>query len=223
MGALVESLLSAVTGTVAMTLSETGGEEPFDMALNLMLKDGVIIFNAEAMTDVTGQSMEGVEWFGIDINDGLGDLLAEAGLGDELDDGSADALDAAAVQADTVLRLADGEVAGMPVAVFEMRVDAGSFMSLAGSADGANGELIARNYIGLDDHYSHRVEIEGTLSLSLSLAGSDGNVSQSAFGVDIDIDLSDFNQAVSVEMPEDAFVFPLAMVMAMSSQAAASQ
>ena len=222
MGALIESLLSAVTGETTLSMSETDGEEPFDMTFNLMLKDGVIVFSAEAVTEMTGQSMEGMEWFGIDITGGLADVLAEAGLGAAPDDESAQApADAEAAHKGTVLRLADDEVAGIPVAVFEMRVDAGHFMPLAEAAEGDAGELIARQYIGLADHYSHRVEIDG--EASLSLPGSGESVSQMNLALDIGVDLSAFNEPVAVELPEEALVFPLAMMIMMSNQAAASQ
>ena len=220
-GALIELALTAMSGEFMLDLNIDSSAEPLAMTLSLRLKDGVIAFNAGAMEEFTGESMEGFEWFGVDVSGALDDVLMQAGM-DSLP-GVADpsAMEKEVAHALAVTRLADDVVAGIPVAVFETRIDAGSVASLymgeaLEAAGSEQGELISRHYIGLADHFTRRMTIAGDMALPKSEAGEiAGNVN---LAMNIGIDMSAFNQPVSVEIPEDAMVFPLAMMMQMGER-----
>ena len=184
--------------------------------------------------------MTGLEWFGIDTSGAIGVLLDEAGMGTAQDMGmsSQSSMEAVEDDATVIVRLPDQIIAGSALAVFESSVDVNSIMQLlslediqaaAGSGDGADAdmaramiqgmdvrELSSRHYVGLDDHYTRRMEMAMDLTLSGELVGlEDGNIS---LIMNIGIDMTAFNQPVSVEIPEDAVVIPLAMMMQMGSQ-----
>ena len=240
MAALLEMLLSAVTGDLSFRFDGLSGDEAIEMELNLLLKDGVIVIGAGAMEEMTGEEMTGLEWFGIDTSGAIGVLLDEAGMGTAQDMGmsSQSSMEAVEDDATVIVRLPDQIIAGSALAVFESSVDVNSIMQLlslediqaaAGSGDGADAdmaramiqgmdvrELSSRHYVGLDDHYTRRMEMAMDLTLSGELVGlEDGNIS---LIMNIGIDMTAFNQPVSVEIPEDAVVIPLAMMMQMGSQ-----
>lgn len=240
LAALLEAVLAAIEGDVFLSLGGTAGEEAVEMDLNLVFKDGVILFGAGAMEELTGQPMEGIEWFGVDTSGALGDLLADAGLASltDLTGMPSPTKDEAEAQATNVTRLADEAVAGVPVAVFESNIDANSLLAAltlediqaeVGSDQEVNAEealavarsmdvrsLASRHYIGIADHFSYRMEMVIDLAL-------DGESVGAGYGdinliMNIDIYLSEFNQPVNVEIPEEAFVLPLAMMLQMGSQ-----
>lgn len=221
MGAFVELLLTAMTGEMTLDMNIGSAEGPIDMTISLLLKDGVIAFNTGVMEELTGESMEGFEWFGVDVSGALDDVLMEAGLDTMMGADEASSMEHEMMQAAAVARLADAEVAGIPVAVFETRMDADMVTSMiAGedleAADAGEGELVSRQYIGLADNFTHRMTISGDMTLPKS---EDGAITgYMTMVLDISIDMSAFNQPVSVEIPEDAVIFPLAMMMQMSSQ-----
>ena len=235
----LEMLLAAVRGDVSLNLSGSSGEEAIEMELNLLLKDGVIVFGAGAMEDLTGQPMEGVEWFGVDTSGAIGDLLSAGSMGTvmDMDKTSALAMDEAEAGAITVARLPDEIMGGIPVAVFESSIDVKAILQLltieaiqaaspdqSADADMALAlaqsidvrEMSSRQYIGLDDHYTHRLTMSVDLTVQGGLIGAD--YGDANLTMNIDINLSEFNRPLNVEIPEDAFVFPLAMWMQMGSQ-----
>ena len=110
--ALMETLLSAVTGEIWLDLSGVADEEEFALELQLRIKEGVVLIGAGALEDVTGQAMSGMEWFGVDMTDGLEDILSEAGLGGEMEWASTSTaeMEAAEAAATTITRLPDSEV-----------------------------------------------------------------------------------------------------------------
>ncbi len=217
MAAALEPLLTAITGEFTLSLSGASADEPFEMSLDLLLKDGKIVFNAAAMSELTGDSMEGLEWFGVDISGALDEVLQEAGIGaapaehdSMMDDGPASGM--------MVTRLDDSVLAGVPVAVFETSLAASALESmLAAETDdpamSISGAISSRNYIGLSDHFSYRLELTGELTLPDGEHGAG-----TTLVMDVGVEMSAFNQPVSVEIPEDALVFPLAMMLQMNSQ-----
>lgn len=237
---LLERLLAAVTGDVSINMSGASGQEAFEMELHLLLKDGVIVFGAGAMEGLTGQPMEGLEWFGVDTSGAIGDILSEAGMGSALDAASTSppAMKDAETEATAVTRLPDEVIGGITVAVFESSVDINSILEMlilediqaaAGTGEGADADMAiamvqnidarkmsSRTYIGLDDHYTYKTDMEMELTMrgeSVDMAEGDVNLTMS-----FSINFSAFNLPVSVEIPEEAFVLPLAMLMQMGSQ-----
>ena len=211
--AMLDTLIAGMSARLSADIQIASQDGVEDMSLNMLIKDGVVILNAAAVAEATGESMGGLEWFGIDAT-GLFTLLAE-----ELDMHSAMTSDkgmsgvSEMMMAQAVTRLADSVVNGVPVAVFEIDQNLDQFMGLldtgatAAVADSAS-TLTAtmRQYIGLDDYYTHRAEIH--------IASADEAL-MASMAMSMTMDFSDFNLPVAVEIPEDAFVFPLEFLLQM--------
>ncbi len=232
LSALAELLLTSAKAEISFEASGTSGEEVLDFALDLRLKDGILLLGAEAVESLTGESMTGVEALGVDLNGAIGEMLEETGALPTTDVSEMEAAEAAAI---SITRLADDEVADVAVAVFETTIDLDAFFSLVSAEDlvaEANDiydpedarklieaidvrDFTSRQYVGLEDHYTYRMD----MSLDVTIAHEDYDMDEDAsFIMDMDIMLSDFNEPVDVTIPEDAFVFPLAMLMQMGSQ-----
>ncbi len=231
-GALMELMLTSVAGEISFEFSGSGGDEDLDAAMTLLMKDGVVLLDAAALEALTGESMGGVEALGIDLNGAFDETFSELGV---MDLSAMNAKSEAEVAATTVTRLPDDEIRGIAVAVFETTIDLETFLSLASAEEliAASNELddpeevaklmeaievsdfTMREYIGLDDHYTYLIDIslDMTISSEASELGDDGS-----FVMDMSMEVSDFNEPVEIEIPEDAFVFPLAMMMAMGSE-----
>ena len=211
--AMLDTLIAGMSARLSADIQIASQDGVEDMSLNLLIKDGVVILNAAAVAEATGESMGGLEWFGIDAT-GLFTLLAEesdmhsAMTSDEGMSGVSEMM-----MAQAVTRLADSQVNGVPVAVFEIDQNLDQFMGLldtgatAAVADSAS-TLTAtmRQYIGLDDYYTHRAEIH-IASVDEALMAS--------MAMSMTMNFSDFNLPVAVEIPEDAFVFPLEFLLQM--------
>lgn len=232
MSALAELLLTSLEADVWVELQGEAAEEDFDMGFNLLLKDGVVLVGAEALEAVTGEPMTGIDAIGIDLNDAIGEMLEETGAMPAMD---ADEMEAAEMAAISVARLADSELNGVAVAVFESDFDLNTILSLisaeqlVGASDDMEdsqaaaqmmeaidvSEFSVRQYIGLGDSYTYRI----VMALDMTMASESGDLDADAqIVMDMSIDLSNFNEPVEVEIPEDAFVFPLAMMLTMGSQ-----
>ena len=206
---LGEVMLTTTKAEISFALSGWLGEEALDMELSLLLKDGVVLLGAEALEAVTGEPMTGLDAFGLDLSGAVADLL------DESDAMPAHEKDGVAIMesgATTITRLADSEVNGAPVAVFETATDLNALFALVNAAELMDGIAVnafeSRHYIGLDDGYSYRTELDMSLT--------DASYGEGSISLDMVVDLSNFNQPVAVEIPEDAFVIPLAMMMMMA-------
>ena len=232
LNALAELLLTSAKAEISFEVSGNSGDEVLDFALELRLKDGILLVGAEALEELTGESMTGVEALGVDLNGAIGDMLEETGALPTTDVSEMEAAEAAAI---SITRLADDEVAGVAVAVFETTIDLDTFFSLVSAEDlvaEANDvsdpeevrklieaidvrDFTSLEYIGLEDHYTYRME----MSLDVSIAHENYDMDEDAsFVMDMNIMLSGFNEPVDVTIPEDAFVFPLAMLLQMGSQ-----
>ena len=231
-GALLELLVTSLTGEVWLNLSGTSADEEVSMELSIRLKEGVILLNPGAMEEISGQPMTGMEWLGVDVTGAVGDLLAESGMMPEMD---ADGMEEAEASAISITRLPDSEINGVTVAVFETSIDVNSILSLISIEDMiafSNPEedpeksmemieaidvrdLSSRQYIGLDDHYTYRFDVSVDLTAPDESNSNDGG--EKTIVMDLDVGLSGFNDPVEVEIPEDAMVFPLAMMLQMNN------
>lgn len=235
---VVDSFIAGLTGDITLDLYMVTEGETTDVAMHLLMRDGIFVLDAGALEDLMGQPMEGVDWLGLDAN-GIMTLLASdpsmteaLGLMDDMTTDSSD-LKAIGEAATSVTRLADSEINGVAVAVFESSVDLGVLTDVVmelydsqGSMDPAEiaqaretlaeTELTMWQYIGLSDHYTYRTAV------SMEMGDSDvENDGQSQVVMDMSLsmtlDQSNFNEPVIVEIPEDAFVMPLAMLMQMGN------
>ena len=182
--------------------------------------------------------MQGVDWIGLDAN-GIMTLLASdpsmteaLGLVEDLPTDTSELM-AAEEAATTITRLADSEINGIAVAVFESSVDMGLFGDMIiglYNPDGlmdpmevatleeqlAETDLTMWQYIGLNDHYTYRSAV--AMEMNSSEIEDDGRGrAETAMSLSMTVNQSNFNEPVVVEIPEDAFIIPLAMMMQMGN------
>ena len=217
MVAIFDAAIAGITAELTADLQITNQDGIEDMALNLLTKDGIVMLNAAAVAEATGESMGGMEWFGVDANGVFALLTADSDMQDMMksEDSHSDMADMSEMaMAPTVTRLADSEVNGVPVAVFESSLNMSQIMALlspvAGDAADSAATLDATvlQFIGLDDYYQYRAEATINVAESSSMT---------TINVWFALGMSDFNLPVTVEIPEDAFVFPLEFLMEMGS------
>ena len=177
---LLESLLTGLTGELSISVAQSSAEGDSDLQVDLRIKQGVLLVNAAVLEAATGESMSGLEWLGLDLNGAVDELLGEAGLSDmsDMTQDQMDEMAAAEAAAMATTRLPDSEINGVAVAVFESTLDLETIMSLLSleamgmSESGQDAEmtmamlesmevrdLSMRQYIGLVDLYSHRIEM----------------------------------------------------------------
>ncbi len=224
--ALVEEVLAGIDGTLSIELAQTGGgEEDTQMTLSLLMKDGVIVLDAASLESVFGDSTGSMEWFGLDTA-GITELLMSDELMQEGMDDMTDEYQDYPEMAPAIERLPDSEVNGIAVAVFESALGYSALSSLTGliaiadpsaAGDGSldtaiDGMLSMRQYIGLEDHYLHRAELSMTIGMAVD------ETDAGSMDMSMSLNLSDFNQPVAVEIPEDAMILPLMMMMQMGQQ-----
>ncbi len=231
---LAEVFLTAAKANVSVEMTDSSGEEEVKTEINLLLKDGILLLSAEALSALSGEDMSGMEGFGVDLNDAIGDLLAETGVMPEADSAEMQEMEALADTAMSIQRLPDSEVDGAAVAVFETHFDVSGFFSLVSAeqlvatSDGLDdprawneimdsievGEFSMTQYIGLADSYTYGVDIVADMSMSYT---EDGQMMESLIDFELTAILSQFGATVEVPIPEDAFVFPLAMLLQMGN------
>jgi len=230
--ALAELFLTSAKAVIWVEMTETTVEGDVTTEFNLLLKDGILVISADALSALTGEDMTGMEGFGIDLNDAVGELLAESGMLPEADSAEMQEMEALADSAMSIARLPDSEVNGMEVAVFKTDFDLGAFLSLVspeqlvaayGDLDDPLtlseimdsievGEFSVTHYIGLDSSYTYGLDVLMDLSMSYT---ENGQPMTSSIDMEMAALLSKFGEPVEVAIPEDIFAFPLAMLMQM--------
>ncbi len=233
-GELAEIFLTSAKANLRIDMTDSSGEEEVKSEFTLLLKDGILMLSAEALSAVTGEDMAGMEGFGIDLNDAIGELLTETGAMPVADSAEMQEMEAVADSAITIVRLPDSDVNGAAVAVFKTDFDLNAFFSLVSAEQivGASndmddpeavrelmdsievGEFSVTQYIGLGDSYTYGTDIAVDVSMSYM---KDGQLQDSSIILDMAAVLSNFGEPVDVPIPEDAFVFPLAMLLQMGT------
>ena len=232
-GALAELFLTSAAADVWIQMRDLSGEEEVESEINLLLKDGILMLSADALSALSGEDMTGMEGFGIDLNDAIGELLTQSGAIPAADSAEMQEIEALADSAMSITRLPDSEVSGVAVAVFKTDFDLGAFFSLvspeqlvAASHDLGDpqtlaeimdsvevGEFSVTQSIGLEDSYTYSMDIVVDMSMSHS---KDGQLRTSTVNFEMAVLLSNFGEPVDVAIPEDVFAFPLAMLLQMS-------
>ncbi len=234
MRAGLADLLTGIEGEVSLLVTEittdkTGAEVVSETPVNLIMENGVYALDLASLFGASGESiegMEGFEWLGADLNGVAASILAEATASYNTEGGMLNMDESDLAESMTITRLPDGEVNGTAVAVFELAIDYAALLEVidvtavvAGmSADAAadqsevetalesfqDATLVIREHIGLEDFYAYRVDV----------------AAESAFAsFNLGIDLGDFNAPVDVDIPDDAFIFPYALVTQMQKRA----
>lgn len=231
------SLLTSIEGEVSLLVTEittdkTGAEVVSETPVNLIMENGVYALDLASMVEASGESiegMEGFEWLGVDLNGAAASILAEATASFNTESGMMNMDESGLAESMTITRLPDGEVNGTAVAVFELSIDYATLLEviditavMAGmSADAAadqseveamlesfqDATLVIREHIGLEDFYAYRVDVAAESAFASFALG---------------IDLGDFNASVDVDIPDDAFIFPYALMTQMQMQMRAS-
>ena len=231
--AWIAMVATAMSGEIMLHLTGETTEDEIDTHFIVLMKNGIFALNEGAMATLGGRMLPGFEWIGYDARGAVDELKAAVGAADsgamypELEEANARAM--------SRTRLPDAEVMGIPVAVLETKVDFRSVLSLmtledvlaeAEPDEAQYADLIlavmqhldmrdvsARQYIGLDDHYTHRIDFTVDMTIggkALGMEGMDFNIT--AF---IEIDLSGFDEPFVVELPDNLMLIPLEMLLRM--------
>lgn len=229
MAALLEEFVSSLTGEMSVTIRDASGDEPSEIEIVALMKDGVYVLEVATLEAMTGESMGELEWLGIDTS-GISEMLLEEA---ELDTSFRSmqvysAMDEIGLEQHlTVERLPDTEIMGSPAAVFDLSFDLASLLSspeiqafilsdqMDAEVSGSEFEAIidmmgltqmsVREYIGLADFYTYR----GDVTLSSNYDGEYGSFQLTMLAR---VEMRDHNMPVDVAIPEDAFVLPLSML-----------
>lgn len=228
---------TAISGEISLHLTGEMPEEEIDTQFIVLMENGIFALNEGAMETLGGRMAPGFEWVGYDARGAVDELMAAVGAGGSAEDDGASSpeMDKANADAMSLTRLPDAEVMGIPVAVMETSVDFNSLASLitledvlaeAGPDEVQYADMALalmqyldvrdvsfRQYIGLDDHYTHRIDFTMDLAIAgdlLEMEGMDFNISMS-----VDIELSGFNEPFEVELPDNVMLIPLEMLLGM--------
>ncbi len=236
--ALFERILTSITGALSMTITATSSEGTSEITINALMDNGVYLVDSATLESLTDEPMEGVEWLGVDITGALETLMAMPDIASSVDiismPGIADL--EGLEQVLTVTRLPDSEVNGVDVAVFDYEFDLPALLELPGLNERAmqlseadaplkagmldiveNMRVSARTSVGLADFYTYHTLINFSIELDgESMGNADGSLVSAQFN--IEADMSEHGQPVSVEIPEDAFILPLSLLLEMGSQ-----
>lgn len=236
--AQLDSFLAGLSGEIRADIHLVADGETTDFALHMLMHDGVFALDADAVEELMEQPMDGMDWIGLDAKGLLPLLASDPGMSEllgldadeELPEGASTLADVEEA-ATTITRLADSEVNGLAVAVFESSVEMSLLADMViGAYEGttaldpseiaamrqqlADAALNMRQYIGLSDHYTYRTE------LSMEMGSADvqaGGLGASEMSLSMTLDQSNFNEPVTASIPEDAFILPLAMLMQMGN------
>ena len=233
---ILERVFKGIEGELSLSITSTT-DATIDLTLNMRMRDGVYLLDAATLEGLMGESMGGMEWLGFDTSGAVSSLASEEELSSAI--GLATVTNEPEMEAYTsIVRLPDSEIDGISVAVFEYDFDMASvaadfdmqdMMHMAGSdapldeasVDNMMSMLSAMRIsglelIGLEDYQTYRM----TFDIEMTFDGAtmdDPDIGSMSMLISAVVDLRDHNLDVDVEIPEDAFVMPLAMLMQMGN------
>ena len=227
---LLDAFVAGLTGRITLDLSAGSAEEVTELSLHVLMKEGVFALNAQALEALSGEPVQGMDWLGLDAEGVFSLLMDDPSLSGSLNSlvsPPADGADKSEIRAaaNNVTRLADSEINGVAVAVFESSPDleilTDLLLDMAGPADSMDDAdvealmsamtLIMRQHIGLSDFYSYSTE------LYVTVESHEVSSSANLFDMAVVINMSDFNEPVAVEIPDDAMILPISMLLQMGS------
>lgn len=239
---IFDRILTSIVGALSVTVVETSSEGTTETSINALMDSGVYVVDATTLESLTGEPMDGVEWIGVDVTGAMETIMEMPDIAASIDiTPMPNAADLEGMEnVLTITRLPDSEVNGVAVAVFDYEFDVPAFFELPSLNEAMmqlsnedslsfallkmsmsdfleNMQLSLQSYVGLEDFYTHRAIVVFEMEVDGERMGyADSGVASSLFTVDVV--MSEHNQPVSVEIPEDAFILPLSMLLQMGSQ-----
>lgn len=240
MPTLMDDMFTGIDGEAyfVLTLPDMFGQMigTTEIPLNLLMKDGQYLVDVKSLADAVGEDANGLEWAGIDMNGAFASMLGDFDMSSFFPTDQFNAMDMSALgEAMTITRLADSEVNGVSVYVFETVLDYGAMLETMGMGEMLNSmylemgmspaeieaslsmlsgiEVIVNQYVGMDDLYTHRSEVTLDFAMDGEMMGEPGLDSVS-IGFDMTMTMSDFNSPVDIELPTDAMIMPFTSMMA---------
>lgn len=233
--AMLADLLGSAEAEVSLQLTIASADETFDLPLNLVVKNGILAIDLASLSEASGEAVGGMEdfggWLGVSLADIIDAMMKDADDASMTESEMMEMDESRLAESITITRLPDEELNGAATAVFDIEIAAGAWPDIAymATADMApeaeqaemdammesfgDAAMLIRQYIGLEDLYVHRLDVSMDVQ-----APTEGPVPISLMSLTLSIGLSDFNVPVEIELPEDTFVLPLAMLEQMGGQ-----
>jgi len=239
---IFDRILTSIVGALSVTVVETSSEGTTETSISALMDSGVYLVDATTLESLSGESMDGVEWLGVDVNGAMETIMEMPDIASSIDiTPMPNAADLEGIeQVLTITRHPDSEVNGVAVAVFDYEFDVPAFFKLPSLSEAMmqlqnedaitfallkvrmsdmldNMQLSVRSYVGLEDFYTYRAIADFAMELDgESMGYARGGVASAQFS--IDVVMTEHNQPVEVEIPEDAFILPLSLLLQMGSQ-----
>ena len=229
--AMLADLLGSASAEISLRLTIASAGETFEMPLNLVVKDEVLAIDfaslVEAFAESFGEDTTGMEgfggWLGFSLTDIIDAMLEDVDDASMTESEADEMMDLA--ESITITRLPDEELNGAAMAVFDIEIAAGAWPDIVDMATAdmvseaeraemdammesfGDAPMLIRQYVGLDDLYVHRLDVFMDVQVP-----TEGPSPMSLMSLTLSINLSDFNVPVEVELPEDTFILPYAML-----------
>lgn len=210
---------------------------PSELPLNLVMENGVYAIDVATLSAALGEDAGGMTWVGLDLNGAFEAIMSEMDLSSMFNEdmmGMMNMNSADMTSAFNITRLPDSSLNDQSVAVFEIIIDYGELLSSMGMADTLSEmysdmdmsqeeidavmgmlegmQINMRQYVGLDDFYTYRMEFMMDFEMNGETMG-DPSMGTVGFGFDMTMDMNAFNVPVDVTVPADAQIFPFEMLM----------
>lgn len=231
--------------------SEMGGRLPDTLTLSLKMVDGVLYLNAEELAVYVSQLKGAAGWIGIDLVEAISLVMKQPGFADslkEMQGMNTTGMNPELMQAFSdpeaiasfmsIERVADAQVEGKDVAVFQMSLDYAALMTMPAMQDllkqqfEASGtemseaemaqmmtmlEAMADNVtftfeqqIDLETKYMLQTSMSMSMDMAAMMAAAGGSSGASPkIILDVTIGQGDFNSVEEITVPDGAFMLPL--------------
>ena len=249
MPAMLDDLFAAIDGEAYLEISlpqmvamMTGGAT--EIPVNVLIKDGVYALDVAALETALGSDPSGMGWAGINLNGAFESMMDEMDMSamgaNPMMGGMSQFTPEALQDAITITRLADSDVDGAPVAVFEMVIDYGVLLQSPEMVDTFNSmysgmdmdqetidatlamlndvKIFVTQYIGLEDSYNYGMDVNMDFAVGSEMMGDD-SLDSAAFSFSMSFGMSNFNAPVNIVLPENAMIMPASMLLDMSYSA----
>lgn len=243
---IMSELVTGITGEASFLLTlpaEMGIPTGSDLTFDLLMKDGLIYLDAGPIMEMSGQGTGEPMWFGINLaefyGEAMGDMMGGMDFTSMLNGNMFSTFSSPEYMSQFIqtTRLADEEVMGQSMAVFETSLDYGALLAAPEMHDYleslysgmgmspaeidtilgmvstmfSDAEVKFAQYIGLNDNFIHRF----TMTMGINIDGAsfgEPDAGTTQMNMLMDFTLSNFNEPVEVEVPANATVLPTSML-----------